>query len=240
MAMRALLYSFGGSEQDAKGKLILNSKNTLEAVKFVKALYTEAMTPEVLAWDASSNNRAMLAGKVSVVLNAISVTREAENDKMPIADKIWLAKAAKGPVRRMGLEHVMSVYVIWKFADNIDGAKKFLVDYVGNFHQAFQESEFYNFPCWPKQVPDLKQLITKDSKAAAAGQVRGARRLARLGDQRRLPGIRDGGDRRRLQHLGAEHHVRPGRHRHAHPRGRGQGGRGEVQDASGRSGRSGS
>jgi multiple sugar transport system substrate-binding protein len=28
MAMRALLYSFGGSEQDAKGKLILNSKNT--------------------------------------------------------------------------------------------------------------------------------------------------------------------------------------------------------------------
>jgi multiple sugar transport system substrate-binding protein len=168
MAMRALLYSFGGSEQDASGKLVINSKNTLEAVKFVKALYTETMTPEVLAWDASSNNRAMLAGKASVVLNAISVTRSAENDKMPISDKIWLAKAAQGPVRRMGLEHVMSVYVIWKFADNVDGAKKFLVDYVGNFHEAFMGSEFYNFPCWPKQVPDIKQLIAKDSKAVPA------------------------------------------------------------------------
>ncbi|RPH69573.1 MAG: extracellular solute-binding protein, partial [Myxococcaceae bacterium] len=148
MAMRALLYSFGGSEQDEKGKLILNSKNTVEAVKFVTALYKECMTPEVLAWDASSNNRAMLAGKISVALNAISITRTAENDKMPISDKVWLTKAAKGPVRRMGLEHVMSVYVIWKFAENIDGAKKFLVDYIGNFNQAFAKSEFYNFPCF--------------------------------------------------------------------------------------------
>ena len=164
MAMRALLYSFGGSEQDANGKLIINSKNTVEAVKFVTAMYKECMTPEVLAWDASSNNRAMLAGKISVALNAISITRSAENDKMPISDKIFLSKAAKGPTRRMGLEHVMSVYVIWKFAENIDGAKKFLVDYVGNFHQAFEKSEFYNFPCWPKQVADLKQIVAKDAK----------------------------------------------------------------------------
>src|SRR5262245_10665539 len=164
MAMRALLYSFGGSEQDANGKLILNSTNTVEAVKFVTAMYKECMTPEVLAWDASSNNRAMLAGKISVALNAISITRSAENDKMPISDKILLAKAAKGPTRRMGLEHVMSVYVIWKFADNVDGAKKFLVDYIGNFNQAFAKSEFYNFPTFRKQVPDLAQQLAKDAK----------------------------------------------------------------------------
>src|SRR5437588_565040 len=33
MAMRAVLYSFGGSEQDEQGKLVLRSKGTLEAVK---------------------------------------------------------------------------------------------------------------------------------------------------------------------------------------------------------------
>jgi len=173
MAMRAILYSFGGSEQDEQGRPVLGSKNTVEAVKFVKALYQETMTPEVFSWDASSNNRAMLAGRSSVVLNAISVTREAENknlmvDGKPIGDDIWLAKPAKGPVRRMGLEHVMNVYVIWKFAENIAGAKKFLVDYVGNFHRAFEASEFYNFPCFPKQVPDLKQMLQKDSKAKPA------------------------------------------------------------------------
>jgi len=59
-AMRAILYAFGGGEQDEQGNIVLSSKQTIEAVKFVKALYQEAMSPEVLSWDPSSNNRAML------------------------------------------------------------------------------------------------------------------------------------------------------------------------------------
>jgi multiple sugar transport system substrate-binding protein len=165
MAMRAIMYSFGSHEQDAEGNLSIKSKETLDAIKFVKALFEEAETPEVFAWDPSSNNRQMLAGKSSLVLNAISVTRTAENNKMPIGAKIALAKAAKGHVRRIGLEHVMNCYVVWKFADNVDGAKKFLADYVDNFKKAFQASEFYNFPCFSKTVPDLKQLISNDPKA---------------------------------------------------------------------------
>ncbi|MGH7429021.1 MAG: ABC transporter substrate-binding protein, partial [Candidatus Methylomirabilaceae bacterium] len=81
MAMRTIMYSFGASVQDENGNLVLNSRQTLEAAKYVKALFQEAMTPEVLAWDESSNNRFMLAGKGSLVLNAISVTRTGENEK---------------------------------------------------------------------------------------------------------------------------------------------------------------
>jgi multiple sugar transport system substrate-binding protein len=165
MAMRAIMYSHGASVQDASGKLILNSKETLDAIKYVKALYHEAMTPEVLAWDPSSNNRAMIAGQSSLVLNAISITREAEDKDLPIHKEIWLAKAAKGPVRRIGLEHVMNCYVIWNFAQNIDGAQKFLVDYIDSFEQAFTASKFYNFPCFPSTVPDLTQKISYDEKA---------------------------------------------------------------------------
>ena len=84
---------------------------------------------------------------------------------MPIGDKILVAKAPKGPVRRIGLEHVMDVYVIWKFAENIEGAKKFLVDYIGDFRKGFLASEFYNFPCFPKTVPDIQKLIAHDPKA---------------------------------------------------------------------------
>jgi multiple sugar transport system substrate-binding protein len=165
MALRTIMYSFGASVQDANGNLVLNSKETLEAIKFVKALFEEAMTPEVLAWDASSNNRMMLAGKGSLALNAISITRTGESKKIPVTDDIWLTKAAKGPVRAIGLEHVMNVYCIWKFAENIDGAKKFLVDYIDNFKTAFAESEFYNFPCFAKTVPDLKQQLANDPRA---------------------------------------------------------------------------
>jgi multiple sugar transport system substrate-binding protein len=165
MAMRTIMYAHGAHEQDANGNLTINSKNTIEAVKFVKALFQETMTPEVFTWDASSNNRAMLAGTISLALNAISITRQGEKDNPSFTEKIYLAKAAAGPVRRIGLEHVMGVYVIWKFAENIPGAKKFLVDYVTNFRQAFVNGEFYDFPCFQRTVPDLTKLLSKDSKA---------------------------------------------------------------------------
>jgi multiple sugar transport system substrate-binding protein len=165
MAMRTIMYSFGAHEQDTAGNLTLNSKETLEAIKFVKALFEETMTPEVFTWDASSNNRAMLAGKISVALNAISITRVAEKENPDISRKIQLTKALRGPVRAIGLEHVMQCYVVWKFAENIEGAKKFLIDYTTNFRQAFLAGEFYDFPCFPRTVPDLKKLIANDPKA---------------------------------------------------------------------------
>ena len=58
MAMRTIMYAWGSGVQDDNHNLVLNSKQTLDAIKFVKALFEEAMTPEVFTWDASSNNRA--------------------------------------------------------------------------------------------------------------------------------------------------------------------------------------
>ena len=165
MAVRAILYSYGGSVQDAEGNVVINSKQTLEAVKFVRALFKEAMTPVLLNWNPSSNNRFMLEGRGSLALNAISITRTAEKEDPELSKKIWLARSPAGPARRIGLEHVMCVYVIWKFAENIEGAKKFLVDYIGNFRKVFVASEFYNFPSFPDTVPDLKNLIANDAKA---------------------------------------------------------------------------
>ncbi len=165
MAMRAIMYSHGASVQDEEGNVVINSRQTLEAVKFVRALFKEAMTAEVFNWNPASNNRFMLQGKGSLAVNAISITRDAEKKDPEMSKKIWLSKSPEGPVRRIGLEHVMSVYVIWKFAENIEGAKQFLVDYIGNFRKAFLASEFYNFPCFPDTVPDLKTLIAYDPKA---------------------------------------------------------------------------
>ena len=170
MALRAALWSFGGAEQDEKGNIVLNSKETIEALKFMRALYQETESAEVFTWDPSSNNRAILAGRASFVQNAISVTRAAEKDNPAMASKIGLCPALKGPVRRIAAEHLMNCYVIWKFADNIDGAKQFLVDLIGNFGSVFRESEFYNFPCYPTTVPDLAQQLAADPKADPPGK----------------------------------------------------------------------
>jgi multiple sugar transport system substrate-binding protein len=170
MALRALLWSFGGAEQDDAGNVTINSKNTIEALKFAKALYTETETPIVFTWTPPSNNQAMLGGQVSYVANAISITRQAEREKNPLNSKIMISRALKGPVRRIAAEHVMNCYVIWDFAENKDGAQQFLIDYIDAFHDGFVAGQFYNFPCFPKTVPNLKQEIAKDDRADPANK----------------------------------------------------------------------
>jgi multiple sugar transport system substrate-binding protein len=165
MAMRALLWSFGGAEQDENGNVTINSKETVEALKYMKALYQESETPEVFTWTPPSNNQAMLAGRVSFVANAISITRQSEREHLPIDSKIMISQALKGPVRRIAAEHVMDCYVIWDFADNKEDAQQFLIDYMDAFHDGFIAGQFYNFPCFPGLVPNLKQEISNDSRA---------------------------------------------------------------------------
>ena len=165
MALRALLWSFGGAEQDEDG----NVDDLLEGDDRGAQVHARALqgdeTAEVFTWDPSSNNRGILAGKLSFVGNAISVTRTAEKDNPDMSSKIGLTPALKGPVRRIAAEHVMDCYVVWDFAENKDGAKQFLIDYIDNFEAAFKASEFYNFPCFPATVPDLAQQLANDPKA---------------------------------------------------------------------------
>jgi multiple sugar transport system substrate-binding protein len=165
MVLRALLWSFGAAEQNAEGVVTLDSKQTIEALKFMRALHKESQTAEVFTWDPAANNRAMLAGKSSYVANAISITRQAEREKQPLSSKIMISRALKGPAKRLAAEHVIDCYVVWNFSQNKQGAQQFLIDYVDAFHDAFKNSKFYNFPCFPQTVPDLQQQLAKDPEA---------------------------------------------------------------------------
>src|ERR1700739_2174260 len=72
---RGLLWSYGGTVQDEAGKkAVLNSKESVEAVKFVAALYKEAMTSDVLSWNDASNNQYIDSGVASFIVNPISAS----------------------------------------------------------------------------------------------------------------------------------------------------------------------
>src|SRR3546814_13608693 len=97
----------------------------------------------------------MLSCTISLCTKDICVTREGEHKTRPVTPNYQVTQGWQGPVRRIGMEHVMDCYVIWKFDKNIDGAKQFLVDYIDHFRDGFMNSQFYNFPCFPGTVPDL-------------------------------------------------------------------------------------
>jgi multiple sugar transport system substrate-binding protein len=163
--MRAIMYSFGASEQDPGGNPDLKSKQTLEAIRYVKALYEQAMTEEVLTWDPTSNNSFMVAGSGCLTLDTMSIARASEKLQRPFAKDLQLAKAPQGPAGRLAPSFSIVTYFIWNFAKNGEGAKQFLVDYTGHTRQGFLASGFQNMPAFLEAVPDLAQLVANDASA---------------------------------------------------------------------------
>jgi multiple sugar transport system substrate-binding protein len=166
MALRSIMYSFGSSVQDEAGNVVLNSKQTLDVVKFVKALYQETMSKGVISWydyTCDIADQFIISGEASLLLSGISVTRTAERDKPELSKKIQITKTPQGPARRMG-QYFIPTYFIWSFAENVEGAKQFLVDFVGNFQKFFLVGKFRDFPCFPDSVSDLKKLIANDAR----------------------------------------------------------------------------
>ena len=163
--MRAIMYSAGSSEQDEDDNPALKSKETLEVIKYVKALYDEAMIKDVLTWDAASNNRFMLNGEGCLTLDTVSVPRASENMKLATTKNLSLGEVPGGSVGPLAPEFGLHVCFIWKFAANIDGAKQFLADYIGYSREAFLASRFQNTPTFPDTVPDLTTLVANDAGA---------------------------------------------------------------------------
>ena len=153
MLLTSLLYCYGGFIQNEENRIVIgqgaNRRGAIQALQVMRDIYRNGMSDEVFAWTAASNNQAFLAGRLSVALNAISIVRSAENSgNAALSDDTFLASIPRGPHMRMGNEHVMGVFVIWKFAKNKEAAKKYLVDQQLGYREHFIRSQFYNFPAW--------------------------------------------------------------------------------------------
>ena len=158
MAARALLWSYDTGVQDANENVIINNERTVEAVKFMAKLYKAAMTPEVFAWAPASNNRALIAGKASYILNSVSAYRSGQKKVPEIATDVFFVPPLRGPRgTRWTSEHVIYNYIIPKYSRNVDTAKKFLLALVENYDQAMYYSELYNSP--PSLTPACRRVI---------------------------------------------------------------------------------
>jgi multiple sugar transport system substrate-binding protein len=170
MMLRGLLWAFGAAEQDEAGQVTINSPAAVEAVKLMATIYRESMSSDTFMWDASSNNRVFMWGRASIIENGISAIRSTEKNNPELARKVALAPPATGPSRRLTGTHVLHCYVVWKFSDKADLARKFLVDLVTAGEAGFRASEFYNLPCFPRAVPDLaKKLVGKPNPVRNPG-----------------------------------------------------------------------
>jgi multiple sugar transport system substrate-binding protein len=159
---RGVLWSYGGSIQDKTGQhVVVDSKASVEAVKFARALYQEAMTPQVLSWDDASDNRDIDSGHACYIMNPISAYRSAQKINPKLADNIFIWKTPKGPVTRLTAATPNS-YGIWNFAQNKAAAKEFLKYYADHWVDAFKASTGYNSPIYADILPKPWPIISDD------------------------------------------------------------------------------
>ena len=96
-----VMWAHGGAVVDEQDQVIINTKETVEALKYAKALY-DSFIPGTLSWLDPSNNKAFLAGELSLTQNGISVYYAAKNSEDPavktMAEDIFHARMPIGPV----------------------------------------------------------------------------------------------------------------------------------------------
>src|SRR3989442_11590472 len=97
----SVTWCFGGTEIDDKGKVVINSKETIEALKFTVAFWKDCLDDGGLAWDDSSNNRAFLAGTISATINGASIYFVAKRQFPEIAKAMNHAHMPRGAAGRL-------------------------------------------------------------------------------------------------------------------------------------------
>jgi multiple sugar transport system substrate-binding protein len=158
---RSLIWSFGGSIQNAHDQVTFNSPQVIKAVDYQAKLYKATETPEVFTWNPASNNQTFIAGQSSYIQNSISFYRSAQDVNPKVAANTGFSPGLKGPtgdIRQTA--HVYFIYVMPTYVKNqesISAAKKFMLDLEANYSQATYNSKLYNFPAFASTVPQLTQ-----------------------------------------------------------------------------------
>jgi multiple sugar transport system substrate-binding protein len=128
-----LLWSYGGMETDKNGKTALDSKETVESVKFMQAFWKDACDEGGLAWDDTNNNRAFLAGEISTTLNGASIYIAAKRGQDKIKDdkgEPMVRDIDHGPIpagpKGAAAYHVAFSHAVMKYGKNQKLSKDFL------------------------------------------------------------------------------------------------------------------
>jgi multiple sugar transport system substrate-binding protein len=128
------LWSWGGKEVEADGRtVVLNSKETIESVKFAAGMWKDAFDEGAMSWDDAGNNRAFLSNTISSTSNGASIyllARSKPDNYMsetgkPLKDDCFHAPLPKGPGGQFSY-HVPFSNLIPSYSPNQKAAKEFL------------------------------------------------------------------------------------------------------------------
>lgn len=120
----ALFRSFGADVVNAKGDITLNTDTVMQALEY-GAKFVKELPPDVIAYDDSSNNRALISGKSALICNPPSAWAVAVRDAPDVAKDCWTFPPPKGPKGRF-TPYLPYFWGMWNFSKNKSAAKELI------------------------------------------------------------------------------------------------------------------
>jgi multiple sugar transport system substrate-binding protein len=122
-----VLWAFGGYVANEDGKVSIDRKETIDALKWAKAMYPTQIDG-VLSWGDPSNNKAFLAGQIAATTNGVSIYYAAKQDPNSIAPAadISHARLPSGVVGRPPESGLMLNAMVFQHTKYPNAAKQYL------------------------------------------------------------------------------------------------------------------
>jgi ABC-type glycerol-3-phosphate transport system substrate-binding protein len=121
----AIFQSFGAALVDANGNITVKSDPVRQALDYYRRL-AQFLPPDAPAWDNASNNKYLVSGKGSLIMNPPSAWAVAKRDAPQVAEQCWTHGMAAGPKGRFA-PFLPYFWGIWSFGKNKPAAKSLLV-----------------------------------------------------------------------------------------------------------------
>ena len=120
----SIFASHGVRLVDVEGNITVRSDGTRQMLEYFRRL-SQFLPESVFAWDNASNNKFLISGQGSLIMNPPSAWAVAVRDAPKVAEHLWTFSSPMGPKGRFD-SGTYSHWGIWRFAKNKSAAKSLL------------------------------------------------------------------------------------------------------------------
>jgi hypothetical protein len=188
----ALFNAYGVVMVDGKDNIKINSDETRAVLEYAKKLMA-VIPPDVYAWDDAGNNRWLISGKGSGIMNPPSAWAVAKRDNPKVAENCWTHPMPRGPKGRF-VGQLPQFYGLWSFSKNKAAAKDLLL-FISQKPQVARlvEASFgfdlpsfrsmYDFDTWKTVGPPVGTVYGYPPRADEQTSIAGAPARSEVGAQ---------------------------------------------------------
>ena len=146
----ALFHAFGAQLVNAKGDIVVKNDQVRQVLDYYKKLM-QFLPPDVPSWDDASNNKFLVSGQGSLIMNPPSAWAVAKRDAPQVAEQLWTHGFPMGPKGRYA-PFLPFFWGIWNFSKNQSAAKSLItfLSQASSAEKMTNASQGYDLPSFEK------------------------------------------------------------------------------------------